>query len=103
MVVVVVGVRVVLLVEDNLSKKNFLSFFFSYSSLPYKRCSVLGAQEPSKFACVSDILSIQRTIIEDTRTNYDKNQKDKQSTTERTGEEKGKERDEPVTLYRAYT
>ena len=29
--------------------------------------------------------------------------KDKQSTTERTGEEKGKERDEPVTLYRAYT
>ena len=62
---------------------------------------MLDAQEPFKFTCVRH--PIHTTIIEDTRTNYDKNQKDKQSTTERTGEEKGKERDEPVTLYRAYT
>ena len=89
MVVVVVGVRVVLLVL-RVKTFFFLSFFPSYSSLLYKRCSVLGAQEPFEFACVSDILSIQRTIIEDTRTNYDKNQKDKQSTKERTGEGKGK-------------
>ena len=94
--------RVALLVEDNLSKKKFLSFFFLILL-----CHIRGARclalknHPSSH--VSDILSIQRTIIEDTRTNYDKNQKDKQSTTERTGEEKGKERDEPVTLYRAYT